>query len=61
MCIRFFASDYNLPPDLAKQLFLLISIKTSGIFFQIFVAFSEKLNFNGRLSINNVKVYSLLP
>ena len=35
----------NLPPVLTKQLFLLSSVKTSGIFFQIFVAFSEKLNF----------------
>ena len=35
----------NLPPVLTKQLFLLSSVKTSGRFFQIFVAFSEKLNF----------------
>ena len=28
-----------------SHLFLLISVKTSGKFFQIFVAFSEKLNF----------------
>jgi hypothetical protein len=35
----------NLPPVLTKQLFLLSSGKTSGRFFQIFVAFSEKLNF----------------
>ena len=35
----------NLPPVLTKQLFLLSSIKTSGRFFQIFVAFSEKLDF----------------
>ena len=35
----------NLPLVLTKQLFLLCSVKTSGIFFQIFVAFSEKLNF----------------
>ena len=34
----------NLPPVLAKQLFLLSSVKTSGRFFQIFVAFSEKLD-----------------
>ena len=33
------------PPVLTKQLFLLSSVKTSGIFFQIFVAFSEKLDF----------------
>jgi hypothetical protein len=30
---------------LTKQLFLLISVKTSGRFFQIFVAFSENLDF----------------
>ena len=30
---------------MTKQLFLLSSVKTSGRFFQIFVAFSEKLNF----------------
>ena len=35
----------NLPPVLTKQMFLLSSVKTSGRFFQIFVAFSEKLNF----------------
>ena len=35
----------NLPPVLPKQLFLLSSVKTSGRFFQSFVAFSEKLNF----------------
>ena len=35
----------NLPPVLTKQLFLLSSVETSGRFFQIFVAFSEKLNF----------------
>ena len=35
----------NLPPVLTKQLFLLSSVKTRGIFFQIFVAFSEKLDF----------------
>ena len=29
-----------------KQLFLLSSVKTSGTFFQIFVAFSKKLDFN---------------
>ena len=38
----------NLPPVLTKQLFLLSrSVKASGIFFQIFVAFSEKLDFKG--------------
>ena len=30
---------------MTKQLFLLRSVKTSGRFFQIFVAFSEKLHF----------------
>ena len=34
----------NLPPVMTKQLFSLSSVKTSGIFFQIFVTFSEKLN-----------------
>ena len=34
----------NLPLVLTKQLFLLSSVKISGRFFQIFVAFSEKLN-----------------
>ena len=37
--------EKNLPPVLTKQLFLLSSVKTSGRFFQIFVAFSEKLNY----------------
>ena len=37
--------EKNLPPVLTKQLFLLSSVKTSGRFFQIFAAFSEKLNF----------------
>ena len=36
----------NLPLVLTKQLFLLSSVKRSGRFFQIFVPFSEKLNFN---------------
>jgi len=35
--------EKNLPLVLTKQLFLLSSVKTSGRFFQIFVAFSEKL------------------
>ena len=35
---------------LTKQLFLLSSIKTSGKFFQIFVAFSEKLNFMQKIT-----------
>ena len=34
--------------SLTKQLFLLSSVKTSGRFFQIFVTFSEKLNFIGK-------------
>ena len=34
--------------SLTKQLFLLSSVKTSGRFFQIFVAFSEKLDFTFR-------------
>ena len=37
--------EKNLPPLLTKQLLLLSSVKTSGRFFQIFEAFSEKLNF----------------
>ena len=37
--------EKNLPLLLTKQLFSLSSVKTSGRFFQIFVAFSEKLNF----------------
>ena len=38
--------EINLPLVLTKQLFLLCSVKTSGRLFQIFVAFSEKLNFS---------------
>ena len=38
--------EKNVPLVLTKQLFLLSSVKTSGRFFQICVAFSEKLNFN---------------
>ena len=38
----------NLPPVLTKHLFLHSSVKTSGRFFQIFLAFSEKLNFTSR-------------
>ena len=37
--------EKNLPPVLTKQLFLLSSVKSSGRFFQIFVTFSEKLDF----------------
>ena len=33
------------PPALTKQLLLLSSVKISGRFYQIFVAFSEKLDF----------------
>ena len=32
-------------PVLTKQLFLLSSVETNGMYFQIFVAFSEKLDF----------------
>ena len=35
----------NLPPVFTKQLFLLSSVKTSGRSSQIFVAFSEKVDF----------------
>ena len=35
----------NPPLVLTQQLFLLSSIKTSGRFFQIYVVFSEKLDF----------------
>ena len=35
----------KIPSVLTKQLFFLSSVKTSGRFFQIFVAFSEKLDF----------------
>jgi len=35
----------NLTSVLTKHLFLLSSVKTSGRFFQIFVTFSEKLDF----------------
>ena len=34
-----------------SHLFLLSSVKTSGRFFQIFVGFSEKLNFNSNSSL----------
>ena len=37
--------EKKFPPVLTKRLFLLSSVKTSGRFFQIFVAFSEKLDF----------------
>ena len=41
----------NIPPVLTKHLSLLSSVKTSGKFFQIFVAFSEKLNFNDTIKL----------
>ena len=41
----------NISLGLTKQLFLLSSVKTSGRFFQIFVAFSEKLDFKASLSL----------
>jgi hypothetical protein len=37
--------EKNLLPVLSKQLFLLSSVKQVGDFFQIFVTFSEKLDF----------------
>ena len=37
--------ENNLALFLTKQLFSLSSVETSGRFFQIFVAFSEKLDF----------------
>ena len=37
--------ENNLPRALAKHLFLLSSVKKIGRFFQIFVVFSDKLNF----------------
>ena len=42
--------EKNLPPVLTKQSCLLSSVKTSGGFFQIFVVFSEKLDFNENIS-----------
>ena len=51
--LRYYEKDTkfekNLPLVLTKQLFLLSSVKTSEIFFQIVVAFSEKLDFNSLL------------
>ena len=35
----------NIPPALKTQMFLLNSVKTSGRFYEIFEAFSEKLDF----------------
>ena len=37
--------EKNHPPVLTKQLFYSVSSKQVGDFFQIFVAFSEKLDF----------------
>ena len=37
--------EKNILPVLTKRLFLLSSVKTSGRFFQIFIAFSENLDF----------------
>ena len=51
----------NLPLVLMKQLFLPNSLKTSGIFFSNFVAFSENLNFNMEmiiLDLQNFKNWS---
>ena len=45
--------EKNLPLVLTKQLFLLSSVKTSGRFFQIFVAFSEKLDFTSHGNKND--------
>ena len=42
--------EKNLPPFLTKQLFSLSGVKTSGRFFQIFMAFSEKLDFSKQQS-----------
>ena len=44
-CQKAMKFEKNIPLALTKQLFLLSSVKTSGIFFQIFVAFSKKLDF----------------
>ena len=55
--------EKNLPPVLTKQLFLLSNIKTSWRFFQIFVAFSEKLDFMSIFLIFFVSIFlaSALP
>ena len=49
----------NLPPVLTKQLFLLSSVKASEIFFQIFVAFSEKLNFKCGRTLQGIFIFVL--
>ena len=41
----------NIPPLLTRQLFLLSSVKTSERFFQNFVAFSGKLDFNIKVQV----------
>ena len=46
----------NLPPVLTKQLFPFSGIKTSWRFFQIVVAFSEKLNFTDRKHLLQLSV-----
>ena len=43
----------------AKQLFLLSSIKTSGRFFQIFVALSEKLDFTSPWQEKTLELWGL--
>jgi hypothetical protein len=48
--------EKNIPPVLTKQLVLLSSIKTSGRFFKIFVAFSEKLRYLQALKKLSLKV-----
>ena len=58
----------NLPPVLTQQLFLLSSVKTSGRFFQISVAFSKKLDFTqvefksnfGAIRKQQLKSYKIL-
>ena len=52
---RYYEKAKNFEKTLTKQLFLLSSVKTNGRFFQIFVAFSEKLD-----SKNQLKVKTLL-
>ena len=49
--------EKNLTAVLTKQLFLLSSVKTSGMFLQIFVSLSEKLNFKIRNSAYSVVVH----
>ena len=48
----------NLPPFLRKQLFSLSSVKTSGRFFQISVAFSEKLDLRDQIRVFFVRYYA---